>query len=85
MRDYKSLLESGNKAQMEKLLENGFKQDWQDMDFDDIAGLIYEESEEVHEELIKRNPDYKLLKYECADLMNGLNFMIMLCDKELEK
>ena len=85
MRDYKKLLESGNKAQMEKLLENGFKQDWQDMDFDSMVHLIYEESEEVHEELIKRNPDYKLLKYECADLMNGLNFMIMLCDKELEK
>ena len=85
MRDYNTLLKSGNNAQMEKLKINDHKCDWNDMDFDEIAHLIYEESEEVREELIKRYPDYELLRLECADLKNVLNFMICLCDKEIKE
>ncbi len=55
------------------------------MDFDSMAHLIYEESEEVNDELIKRYPDFELLRLECADLKNALNFMICLCDRELSK
>ena len=82
-RDIETLFKSGNNAQREKLLKYSYKDDWNKMSFDEISSLIYEESEEVHEEIIKRKPDYMLLRHECADLMNSLNFMICLCDKHL--
>lgn len=83
MRDIDALFTAGNKAQSEKLVENGHKDSWDSMSFEAVASLIYEESEEVHEELIKRGVNIKLLRLECADLANACHFMIGLCDKEL--
>ena len=84
-RDIDALLKAGNQAQREKLEENGHKKDWKDMSFDEICGLIDEEYDEVFNEMGLCNTDYKLLRLECADLKNGLDFMICLCDKELSK
>ena len=84
-RDIDALLKAGNQAQREKLELYGHKSDWIGMDFEEVASLIYEESEEVHEELIKRGINISLLRQECADLANACHFMICLCDKELSK
>jgi len=83
MRDIDALFTAGNKAQSEKLKENGHKDDWENMSFTAASNGLYEEMQEVTEEVIKRNPDYKLLRLECADLANACHFMIGLCDKEL--
>ncbi len=79
-RDIDTLLTVGNKAQAEKLEKYNYKKDWLDMSFDEIASLIYEESEEVHEELIKRVTDWEALRLECADLANACHMMILMCD-----
>lgn len=84
MRDIEALLKAGNQAQREKLEENGYKESWQDMTFQEIANLIDEEYDEVFVEMGICDTDYRLLRRECADLKNSLNFMICLCDKELE-
>ena len=83
MRDYKSLLEAGNKAQMEKLEQNGHKKDWKDMSQQEISELIDEEYDEVFSEMSLNPTNYKLLRLECGDLKNALDFMICLCDKEI--
>lgn len=84
MRNYDKLLDAGNNAQLIKLRRDHHKKDWNDMSFDEMNSLIYEEYEELHDELITRTPDYNLIKFECADLMNALNFMVCHCDKILE-
>ena len=81
MRKYRKLLRIGKKAQRKKLKENKHKKDWEDMSFDEIASLLYEESEEVHEEITTRKPDYQSIKYECADLANACHMMIMYCER----
>ena len=85
MRDIDALFKAGNKAQREKLVENGHKDSWDSMSIGNIISLIDEEYKEIIYELGCEVVDYKLLKYECADLANACHFMIGLCNKELTK
>lgn len=85
MRDFNELFKAGNKAQLEKIELYSHKKDWTEMSFDEIAHLIYEESEEVYEEVIKRSVNIKNLRNECADLSNACHFMIMLCDRIIKE
>ena len=84
-RDVNALLKAGNQAQREKLEQNGHKDDWKDMTFNEIAALIDEEYDEVFNEMSIINTEWSHLRHECADLKNALDFMICLCDKELNK
>ena len=85
MRDIDALFTAGNKAQSEKLVENGHKDSWDSMSFNEIFKLIDEEYAEIIDEMGADEIDYKLLRLECADLANACHFMIGLCDKELGK
>ena len=84
-RDYDKLFTAGQTAQLEKLKVNEYKDDWNNMSQQEISELIDEEYDEVFHEMKKDTTDYKLLRLECADLKNALDFMICLCDKEIKK
>lgn len=92
MRDYTALLEAGNKAQLEKLEENGHKEGFDDIDIslceerlkDEVKELDKEIWDEYYEEYFE-NMDYKKIRHEAADIANFAHMIILACDKELEK
>ena len=84
-RDYDALLKAGNQAQLEKLKQNEHKSGFDVMTQQEISELIDEEFDELTIEMNKQITDFKLMRHEAADLKNACNFMIILCDKELNK
>jgi len=83
LRNIDELLQIGNQAQREKLKENQYKKNWEDMSQQELAELLDEEYDEVFEELTHDITDYKALKYECADLANACHMMILHCEREM--
>ena len=82
MRDYKKLLESGNKAQLEKLLLYKEKGEFP-TDLYLLILLLKAEYGELLVELYLK--DYKAIRKEFADIANYAHMGILACDKELEK
>jgi hypothetical protein len=98
MRDYTKLLEAGNKAQLEKLKQNGHKKGFNDINLEYATRRIEDEYQELSEEIWiithdeqcinywhKDNKDYKKIRMEAADIANFAHMIILKCDKELEQ
>lgn len=84
-RNYEKLLESGNKAQLEKLLLNEHKKGFEDIDLDYAMNRIYQEIEELHEAHLFNDKDFSAIKKEAADIANFAHMIIYKCDQELNK
>lgn len=98
MRDYTALLEAGNKAQLEKLEQNGHKKGFQDVSISGAFDRLRDESYELEDELFntmdvkgcsmkfwKQKINIKAVRHEAADIANFAHMIILACDKELEK
>jgi uncharacterized protein YjaG (DUF416 family) len=84
MRDYKALLEAGNRAQLEKLKENEHKDGFNQIDLEYAVSRIREETEELEVELIFRDND-KNIRREAADIANFAHMIIFGCDRKLKE
>lgn len=85
-RDYKALLEAGNKAQLEKLnlSKNEDKEGFEDLPVGMLTNRINDELEELYDEMpLPRN--YVKIRHEAADIANFAHMIILACDKELLK
>jgi NTP pyrophosphatase (non-canonical NTP hydrolase) len=84
-RNINNLINAGNKAQVEKLIENNHKHGFDHLSIDEcIAGLL-EEKDEACEEYNKKVIDFKALRRELADVANYAHMGIMACDREILK
>ena len=90
-RDVLSLLEAGNKAQLEKLKENQHKDNWKDIPLKVLYELINQEEMELHNEFATpngewiENPDISKIRKEAADVANFAHMIIQHCDKLLKE
>lgn len=88
-RDYKALFEAGNKAQLEKLLENGHKRGFDNIDLDYAASRIEDELKELDDVLIcfRQTNLEKAIKArkEFADISNFGHMGIFECDKIIRR
>ncbi len=84
-RDYDKLLESGNKAQLEKLLLNEHKRGFENINLDYAINRIYQEIEELHEAHLFNDVDFSSIRKEAADIANFAHMIIFKCDQELNK
>lgn len=90
-RNYKELLDIGNKAQIEKLMLNEHKKDFNELSFDYGIKRICEEVHELVIEVLnfyKSNSDESLeylkrIRNEAADVANFAHMIIMKCDNEI--
>lgn len=82
MRDYEGLLRAGNQAQLEKLKENSYKKNWDDMNGWYAIGRMNEEIRELAEAYARR--DYREARREAADVANFAHMVVVLCDKMTE-
>ena len=81
MRDYNKLLESGNKAQLEKLKKYDAKGEFPT----DLYLLMFLLKAEYGELLVESYlKDYKAMRKEFADIANYAHMGILACDKELK-
>ena len=91
-RDIDALLKSGNKAQREKLEENGHKDDFNNTDIFHEFKRLEDEAEELYVEMFNIDTgealpvvDYKKVRREFADVANRAHLGILACDKEIKK
>ena len=73
---------------MEKLLANGYKQGFDNIDFKYAFKRLKEEIKELEEEMICLNQglnNYETIRHEAADVANFAHMIIMGCDKEIKK
>jgi phosphotransacetylase len=84
-RDYEKLLESGNKAQLEKLLLNEHKRGFENIDLNYASDRIEEELDELWVEIQMKNKDFSAIRKEAADIANFAHMIIYKCDQELKK
>ena len=82
-RDVLSLLEAGNKAQLEKLKENDHKKGFDSLDLPYIFKRITDEKNELCNELVNEPIDYKATRKEFADIANFCHMGILECDKHI--
>ncbi len=85
MRDYSKLLDAGNAAQLEKLLQNEHKRDFENIDLYYALGRLHNEWEELADELLLNDLDYKAIRHEAADIANFAHMVVLKCDKEICK
>ena len=96
MRDYKALLEAGNRAQREKLEENGHKTGFDNLELKYIYKRLKQEMRELWKEiywkpfikmiscmLLKHYIDYRSTRFEFGDIANFAHMGILVCDKEI--
>ena len=89
-RDVLSLLESGNKAQLEKLKENHHKDNWENMSFEELYDFLHAEEVELYNEVCTPEgewidkPDYSKIRKEAADVANFAHMIIQFCDKQIK-
>ena len=90
-RNYKELLKAGNKAQLEKLQQNGHKKGFDDIDIDYAYIRLEVEMDELLKELLlfpsskDRKKVYEKIRHEAADIANYAHMIILKCDKEIAK
>ena len=82
-RDYAELLGAGNKAQVEKLLENEHKGGFSGQDLIDLFLLLQEETLELTREMVLEFYDPRAIRREAADIANFAHMIILECDKEI--
>jgi len=84
MRNYEELIQSANKAMMEKLLENEHKPSWKDINLKDLFSFLFFEMEELNTEVFY-NSDVPgraaRIRREAADVANYAAMIIELCDE----
>lgn len=96
MRNYKALIESGNAAQLEKLMENEHKRGFENIDIPHAFRRMSEELDEAHIEMCKYGISNRLnvkpeksvleaIRHEAANIANFAHMIIYRCDQELEK
>lgn len=85
MRDVLSLLEAGNKAQLEKLKENEHKTGFDDLEIDYVYKRIKEEVKELMFELTENSINYVATRKELADIANFCHMGILTCDKLIKE
>jgi phosphoribosyl-ATP pyrophosphohydrolase len=79
MRDYRALLEAGNKAQLEKLKENEHKEGWDNIN---MKYAINRLNEEVDELIIAKHRGYvPEIRREAADIANFAHMVVLACDR----
>lgn len=83
-RDVLSLLEAGNKAQLEKLKENDKKSGFDNLGLSYIFNRIIDEVGELDDEMCKNKIDYGLTRRELADIANFCHMGILECDKHID-
>jgi NTP pyrophosphatase (non-canonical NTP hydrolase) len=84
MRDYKALLEAGNKAQLEKLKQNEHKKDFESVTFEYAYNRLVEEMIELKEAFSVQevnNEGFKNIRQEAADVANFAHMIIYRCDQ----
>jgi hypothetical protein len=82
MRNYEKLIESGNKAQMEKLRENEHKRGFDNLDVRYSNRRIKEEQQELDHAIAIG--DLEAIRREAADIANFAHMIIYRCDSILE-
>ena len=82
-RDYKALLHAGNKAQLEKLEQNGHKEGFDSLPLGDLAVLLMGETKELMGAIWSEG--LESVRHEAADVANFAHMIILACDKELSK
>jgi hypothetical protein len=81
VRDYNQLIHAGNRAQVEKLIENSHKGGF---DYIEIDYAIYRIDDEVRElHIASRKKDIKEIRREAADVANFNHMIILACDRIL--
>ncbi len=78
-RNYKELLEAGNRAQLEKLYENKHKDGWDDISVGYAISRLKEELRELA--LAYHTESTKHVRREAADIANFAYMIILKCDK----
>ena len=97
MRDYKALLNAGNKAQLEKLEQPGHKEGFENIDIKYAYKRIRQETKELWKEIYlkpfvmmigfilpKHYINYRSTRHEAADIANFAHMIILACDKEIK-
>jgi hypothetical protein len=86
MRDPVSLLFSGNKAQMEKLMDekNRAKGGWELMTIRELNTKLIEEVCELLLEVALEKSDFISIRLEAADVANFAHMIIQRCDREIQ-
>ena len=85
MRDILSLLDAGNKAQLEKLKENEHKKGFDDCNLEYVDFRLSEEIDEYKDEMCKKNKDYSAIIKELADIANFCHMGILTCDSIIKE
>lgn len=88
-RDYDELLQAGNKAQLEKLIENEHKDGFDDIDIEYALDRLLDEYIELRKEIKSLNDStskiwHRRIRHEAADVANFAHMIILRCDKELQ-
>ncbi|RKX92186.1 MAG: hypothetical protein DRP59_06120 [Spirochaetes bacterium] len=85
LRDYKKLLKSGNKAQMEKLKARESKGEFS-KELLDLLYYLREEVLELEKEVVGKRMDfeaYAKIRLEAADVANYAHMIIGVCEEEM--
>lgn len=82
IRDYDGLLKSGNRAQMEKLQQNGHKRGFDDIDIPYAKERILEEWSELAKAINEGQP-LEEVRSEAADVANFAHMIIYVCDRKI--
>jgi hypothetical protein len=82
-RNYTALIESANKAMLEKLKENEHKNGWDGIDIGYTTKRIFDEYLELCKEVGIRNT--REIRREAADVANFAAMIIYQCDKKLKE
>ncbi len=85
-RNYSALLYAGNRAQLEKLNQNGHKGGW-DEPIESLFKKLRTETYELAHEIHLVGPEYRdpgAIRHEAADVANYAHMIIQKCDRELE-
>ena len=83
-RDYKALLDAGNKAQLEKLEQNGHKKGFDNLKLPYAFKRLVMEIDELTKEYCNVVLDFQAIRHEAADVANFAHMIILATDKELE-
>lgn len=86
MRDYDSLIDAGNKAQIEKLEENSHKKGFENINLSYAFHRLQEEMDELSNEIydnLESGGRIEEIRREAADIANFAHMIIYKCDQEL--
>lgn len=82
-RDYEDLQAAGNRAGLEKLMQNEHKSGFDDIDINYAMKRLEQERDELWAEIIMKDKNFAAIRSEAADVRNICDMIIYKCDKEL--